>query len=67
MFLSTHAGVQIAIVVGGGNFFRGANHEGEDMERVNADYMGYALQRNTCGEPTHVFGNISTTRLRTCS
>ncbi len=31
-------GVQIAIVVGGGNIFRGANAKG--IERVSADYMG---------------------------
>ena len=31
-------GVQIAIVVGGGNFWRGRN--GLDMERTTADYMG---------------------------
>jgi len=33
-------GVQIAIVVGGGNFFRGAEHSERGMERSRADYMG---------------------------
>ena len=31
-------GVQVAIVVGGGNFWRGRN--GHEMERTTADYMG---------------------------
>jgi len=33
-------GVEIAIVVGGGNFFRGAELETRGMERARADYMG---------------------------
>src|SRR5437899_5570018 len=33
-------GVQIAIVVGGGNFFRGVAQQAEDMDRVSADHMG---------------------------
>src|SRR6476620_1600564 len=33
-------GVQIAIVVGGGNFFRGVAHQAKDMDRVSADHMG---------------------------
>jgi uridylate kinase len=33
-------GVQIAIVVGGGNFFRGAELSQRGMERSRADYMG---------------------------
>ncbi len=33
-------GVQIAIVVGGGNFFRGAELSERGMERSRADYMG---------------------------
>ena len=32
-------GVQIAIVVGGGNFFRGAELSERGMERSRADYM----------------------------
>lgn len=32
--------VQVAIVVGGGNFFRGAQLADEGMERGRADYMG---------------------------
>ena len=33
-------GVQVAIVVGGGNFFRGAELSREGMDRARADYMG---------------------------
>ncbi len=33
-------GVQIAVVVGGGNIFRGAEAAADGMERTNADYMG---------------------------
>jgi uridylate kinase len=34
------AGTQVAIVVGGGNFFRGAELSERGMERSRADYMG---------------------------
>ncbi|TAL35182.1 UMP kinase [Phenylobacterium sp.] len=34
------AGVQICVVVGGGNFFRGAALAEAGMERASADYMG---------------------------
>ncbi|WP_130014773.1 UMP kinase [Serinicoccus sediminis] len=34
------AGVQIAVVIGGGNFFRGAELQQRGMERARADYMG---------------------------
>ena len=33
-------GVQIAIVVGGGNFFRGVAQQAKEMDRVSADHMG---------------------------
>src|ERR1035437_7750086 len=33
-------GVQMAIVVGGGNFFRGVAEQAKDMDRVSADHMG---------------------------
>src|SRR5436305_5313881 len=32
-------GIQIAIVVGGGNFFRGVAEQARDMDRVSADHM----------------------------
>lgn len=34
------AGVQVAMVIGGGNIFRGVNLASEGMDRVTADHMG---------------------------
>ncbi|MCP5116562.1 MAG: UMP kinase, partial [bacterium] len=34
------AGVQLGLVVGGGNFFRGVSEAAEQMDRVTADHMG---------------------------
>ena len=36
----SRAGFQIAVVTGGGNFFRGAELHQRGMDRVRADYMG---------------------------
>ena len=33
-------GTQVALVVGGGNFFRGVAEQARDMDRVAADHMG---------------------------
>ena len=33
-------GYEIAIVVGGGNFFRGVAEQAKEMDRVSADQMG---------------------------
>ena len=33
-------GIEIAIVVGGGNFFRGVAEQAKAMDRVSADHMG---------------------------
>src|SRR6201982_3340322 len=33
-------GVQVAVVIGGGNFFRGAQLQQRGMERPRSDYMG---------------------------
>jgi len=33
-------GIQIAIVIGGGNIFRGLSEKASEMDRVQADYMG---------------------------
>jgi len=33
-------GIQVAIVVGGGNFFRGVQDSAKDIAQANADYMG---------------------------
>src|SRR5690554_96363 len=38
--VATAQGVQVCIVVGGGNFFRGAELSQRGMERARADYMG---------------------------
>jgi uridylate kinase len=37
---AVRAGVQVAVVVGGGNFFRGAELQTKGMDRARADYMG---------------------------
>lgn len=36
----THYGVQMAVVVGGGNIWRGVSASGQGMDRAHADYMG---------------------------
>ncbi|GAA3812179.1 UMP kinase [Cellulomonas soli] len=38
--VAVRAGVEVAIVVGGGNFFRGAELAQNGMDRARADYMG---------------------------
>jgi uridylate kinase len=58
------SGIQIAIVIGGGNIFRGLEASAEGMERTSADYMGMlatvlnalALQNSmeSIGVPTRV-------------
>src|ERR1700751_3871213 len=35
-----HLGVQIAVVVGGGNIFRGVSKSAGNMDRSSADYIG---------------------------
>ncbi len=37
---AVRGGIQVAVVVGGGNFFRGAELSQAGMERARADYMG---------------------------
>ena len=61
-------GIDIAIVVGGGNFFRGVAEQAKAMERVSADHMGMlatvinalALQDalEKCGAQTRVMSAI---------
>ena len=63
-----HLGVDIAIVVGGGNFFRGVAEQAKEMGRVSADHMGMlatvinalALQDalEKCGAQTRVMSAI---------
>lgn len=38
--IAVRAGIEVAIVVGGGNFFRGAELAQNGMDRARADYMG---------------------------
>jgi uridylate kinase len=38
--VAAREGVQVAVVIGGGNFFRGAQLQQRGMERARADYMG---------------------------
>lgn len=67
------SGVQVAIVVGGGNFFRGAELSQNGMERERADYMGMlgtvmnaiALQDfcEKAGVPTRVQSAITMTQV----
>ncbi|GEK16284.1 UMP kinase [Cellulomonas persica] len=38
--VAVRSGVEVAIVVGGGNFFRGAELADSGMDRARADYMG---------------------------
>lgn len=38
--VAVREGIQVAVVVGGGNFFRGAELQQKGMERARADYMG---------------------------
>ena len=37
---ATREGVQVAVVIGGGNFFRGSELQQKGMDRTRADYMG---------------------------
>ena len=67
--------VEIAIVVGGGNFFRGAELSQRGMDRGRADYMGMlgtvmnalALQDflEQAGAPTRVQSAIQMTQVAT--
>jgi len=45
-------GVQVAIVVGGGNFFRGAEIAQRGMDRARADYMGMPASTPACRRPS---------------
>ena len=57
-------GIQIAIVVGGGNFFRGVADQAKDMDRVSADHMGMlatvinALALQDALEKQHVYTRV---------
>ena len=44
----SEAGVQVGIVVGGGNFWRGVKDGGDRMERTRADHMGMMATVMNC-------------------
>ncbi|MBK8469892.1 MAG: UMP kinase [Candidatus Phosphoribacter sp.] len=66
-------GVQVAVVVGGGNFFRGAELQQRGMDRARADYMGMLGTVMNClalqdfleqvGVPTRVQSAIAMTQV----
>ena len=37
---ASNGGIEVAIVVGGGNIFRGVSQQAKGMDPANADYMG---------------------------
>ena len=59
-------GIEIAIVVGGGNFFRGVAEQAKEMDRVSADQMGMlatvinALALQDALEKQNVFTRVMT-------
>jgi uridylate kinase len=61
-----HLGIEIAIVVGGGNFFRGVAEQAKLMDRVSADHMGMlatvinALALQDALEKQNVFTRVMT-------
>jgi len=46
--VSVRGGVQVAVVIGGGNFFRGAELQKRGMDRPRADYMGMLATVMNC-------------------
>ena len=59
-------GIQIAIVIGGGNIFRGVSGASKGMDRVQADYMGMlATVINGLALQTCLENNGIETRLQT--
>jgi uridylate kinase len=66
---SSNLGVQLAVMIGGGNIWRGQNGAGEGMDRATSDTMGMlgtvinalALQDaiERCGQPTRVLSAIA--------
>jgi uridylate kinase len=41
----TELGIETAIVIGGGNIWRGLAASSQGMDRATADYMGYGCHR----------------------
>ena len=52
---AVHQGVQVAVVVGGGNFFRGVELSERGLDRARADYMGMLgsmrIMASKCSSP----------------
>src|SRR3982074_537830 len=60
------SGVQVAVVIGGGNFFRGAQLQQRGMERTRSDYMGMlGTVMNSLALQDFLEWEGSTTRLQT--
>ena len=54
-------GVQVGVVVGGGNIFRGISEAAREMDRVSADYMGMLAPSSMpwpCRMPWKIWGFI---------
>ena len=51
-------GVQVGLVVGGGNFWRGAKNSGGAMERTRADHMGMLATMINCLAIKDVFEHL---------
>ena len=51
--------IEIGIVIGAGNIFRGVSSEGEGMDRVSGDYIGMMGTIMTCHAATGIAGNRS--------
>ena len=54
---ASETGVQIGIVVGGGNFFRGVSESAKNMAQANADYMGMLCLLYTSPSPRDLQGS----------
>jgi uridylate kinase len=53
--LVTDLGVQVAIVIGGGNIYRGMNEADSGIERAHGDYMGCYGHAGYVGENRGVY------------
>ena len=42
------AGIEVCVVIGGGNIVRGVSMAARGMERATGDYMGHAGDRDEC-------------------
>ena len=60
-----NAGTEIAIVIGGGNIFRGVSGASKGTDRVQADYMGMLATVNGLALQSALENNQVATRLQT--